>query len=230
MGSESRRATPTQARRTSRQILAMRWMQGRASELLGDTEEIEHATTIVHAYADYVWPIIAVLAAAADQRDRARAALDRILVSGLRSLPESSAWLPALFCVAEVADYLEDREAAHQVAELLEPYVELPMIASLGVMCFGATARSLGLARRTIGDLDGAVAALESAVLQNRRIGHLPISPIRARRASRRRWCDEARQGDRAGPRTSSTTSPSRRRGRWTSRRTQAHGGPRPTP
>ena len=160
------------------QILAMRWMQGRASELLGDTEEIEHATTIVHAYADYVWPIIAVLAAAADQRDRARAALDRILVSGLRSLPESSAWLPALFCVAEVADYLEDREAAHQVAELLEPYAELPMIASLGVMCFGATARSLGLARRTIGDLDGAVAALESAVLQNRRIGHLPMLAI----------------------------------------------------
>ena len=98
------------------QILAMRWMQGTAGELLGDIEEIEHATTIVHAYADYVWPIIAVLAAAADQRDRARAALDRMLVSGLRTLPESSAWLPALFCVAEVADYLEDREAANRLS------------------------------------------------------------------------------------------------------------------
>ena len=139
------------------QLIAIRWMQGRAAELLGDTEEIEHATTIVHAYADYVWPIIAVLAAVADQRDRARAALDRILVAGLRSLPESSAWLPALFCVAEVADSLDDREAAHQVAELLEPYASLPMVGSLGVVCFGAAARSLGLVRRTLGDLDGAV-------------------------------------------------------------------------
>ena len=156
--------------------------------MLGDIEEIEHATTIVHAYADYVWPIIAVLAVAADQRDRARAALDRILVSGLRSLPESSAWLPALFCVAEVADYLDDREAANQVAELLEPYAELPIVASLGVMCFGATARSLGLARRTIGDLDGAVAALDEAILQNRRIGHLPMLAIRVP-TSRRRCC-----------------------------------------
>ena len=32
--------------------------------------------------------------------------------SGLRTLPESSAWLPALFCVAEAATYLDDREAA----------------------------------------------------------------------------------------------------------------------
>ena len=160
------------------QLIAIRWMQGRAAELLGDTEEIEHATTIVHAYADYVWPIIAVLAAVADQRDRARAALDRILVAGLRSLPESSAWLPALFCVAEVADSLDDREAALQVAELLEPYASLPMVGSLGVVCFGAAARSLGLVRRTLGDLDGAVRALDDAVRQNRRIGHLPMLAI----------------------------------------------------
>ena len=181
-------------------------MQGRASELLGDTEEIEHATTIVHAYADYVWPIIAVLAAAADQRDRARAALDRILVSGLRSLPESSAWLPALFCVAEVADYLDDREAAHQVAELLEPYAELPMIASLGVMCFGATARSLGLARRTIGDLDGAVAALDERRLAEPPHRSLADARDRACRPRGRRSCGAARRATERA-RTSSTTS-----------------------
>ena len=39
-------------------------------------------------------------------------------------------------------------------------------------------ARSLGLVRRTLGDLDGAVAALDVAVRQNRRIGHLPMLAI----------------------------------------------------
>ena len=97
------------------QLIAIRWMQGRAAELLGDTEEIEHATTIVHAYADYVWPIIAVLAAVADQPRPGACRPRSHPRRGLRSLPESSAWLPALFCVAEVADSLDDREAAHQV-------------------------------------------------------------------------------------------------------------------
>ena len=160
------------------QLLAIRWMQGTAGELLGDVEEIERATTIVHAYADYVWTIVAVLAVEADRPDRARAALDRVLASGLRTLPESSAWLPALFCVAEAAAYLDDREAAEEVVELLEPYASLPIVASLGVVCFGAAARSLGLARRTLGDLDGAVTAFDEAIRQNRRLGHVPMVAI----------------------------------------------------
>jgi uncharacterized protein YfcZ (UPF0381/DUF406 family) len=160
------------------QLLAIRWMQGSASELLGDVEEIERATTIVHAYADYVWTIVAVLAVEADRPDRARAALDRVLASGLRTLPESSAWLPALFCVAEAAAYLDDREAAREVVDLLEPYASLPIIASLGVVCFGSAARSLGFARRTLGDLDGAVIALDEAIRQNRRLGHVPMVAI----------------------------------------------------
>src|SRR5262249_53812075 len=54
------------------QLLASRWMQGRAGELLGEVEELENATSIVHAYAEYVWPVVAVLAAEAGRRDRTR--------------------------------------------------------------------------------------------------------------------------------------------------------------
>jgi hypothetical protein len=155
-------------------------MQGTAGELLGDVEEIERATTIVHAYADYVWTIVAVLAVEADRPDRARAALDRVLASGLRTLPESSAWLPALFCVAEAAAYLDDREAAEEVVELLAPYASLPIVASLGVVCFGARhVRSASRGGRW-SDLDGAVTAFDEAIRQNRRLGHVPMVAITA--------------------------------------------------
>ena len=49
---------------------------------------------------------------------------------------------------------------------------------SLAILCFGSAARALGLARRTLGDVDSAIAVLESAVLQNRRLAHLPMLAI----------------------------------------------------
>jgi hypothetical protein len=178
------------------QLLASRWMQGRAGELLDEVEEIENATTIVHAYAEYVWPVVAVLGAAAGQRELTRAALDRVLAAGLHSLPESSAWLPAMFCVAEAAAYLGDVDAAYEVIELLEPYASLPIVGSLAVVCFGSVARSVALARRTIGDLDGAVCALEDAIKQNRQVGHLPMVAI-ARADLARTLVERDRPGDR---------------------------------
>ena len=87
-------------------------------------------------------------------------------------------WLPALFGVAEAAAHLGDAAAAHEAAMRLEPHVLLPIMGSLAIVCFGSAARSLGLARRTLGDLDGAVTALESAVLQNRRLAHIPMLAI----------------------------------------------------
>ena len=49
---------------------------------------------------------------------------------------------------------------------------------SLAIVCFGSAARALGLARRTLGDVDGAIDALERAVLHNRRLAHLPMIAI----------------------------------------------------
>jgi hypothetical protein len=160
------------------QVFSVRWMQGRAAELVDALEEIERSTTIVHNYAEYVWAIAAVLWAEARNRDRARAALDRVFASTLDALPESSAWLPVLFCLAEAAQYLDDPEAASEVVEALVPFASLPMMGSLAVLCFGSASRSVGLARRTMGELDGAIVAFDSAILQNRRLGHLPMLAI----------------------------------------------------
>ena len=87
-------------------------------------------------------------------------------------------WLPALFGVAEAAAKLGDAPAAYEAARRLESYASLPIMGSLAIVCFGSAARALGLARRTLGDLDGAIEALESAVLQNRRLANFPILTI----------------------------------------------------
>ena len=160
------------------QVFAVRWMQGRAGELLDALEEIERSTTTVPVYAGYISAIAAVLATEAGDAVRARAALDRVFASELSSLPESSAWLPILFCLAEAAAFLDDSDAAAEIARALEPYGALPVMGSLAVVCFGSASRALGLARGTAGDLDAAIAALDGAILHNRRLGHLPMLAI----------------------------------------------------
>jgi DNA-binding CsgD family transcriptional regulator len=160
------------------QLFAIRWMQGRAGEFLPVVEQIARGTALVHANAGYLWTVEAVVAAEAGAEEQARRALDRVLANDLESLPETSVWLPALFGIAEVAARLGDLAAAEEVTARIEPYASLPIMGSLAIVCFGAAARSLGLARRALGDLDGAIAALEAALLQNRRLAHVPMLAI----------------------------------------------------
>ena len=135
------------------QLFAIRWMQGRGGEFLPVRRATWRAdTTLVHANAGYLWTVEAVLAAEAGAHEQARRALDRVLAHDLESLPETSAWLPALFGVAEAAAILGDTTAAHEAARRLEEYASLPIMGSLAIVCFGSAARALGLARRTLGD------------------------------------------------------------------------------
>jgi DNA-binding CsgD family transcriptional regulator/tetratricopeptide (TPR) repeat protein len=159
-------------------LFAIRWMQGRGGEFLPVVEQLARGTTLVHANAGYLWCVEAALAAEAGADGQARQALDRVLANDLESLPETSVWLPALFGVAEAAALVGDTTAAHEAARRLEPYAHLPIMGSLAIVCFGSAARALGLAHRTLGDLDSAIAALEHAVLQNRRLAHLPMLAI----------------------------------------------------
>ena len=160
------------------QLFAIRWMQGRGGEFLPVVEQLARGTALVHANAGYLSCVEAVLAAEAGVDDQARRALDRVLANDLESLPETSVWLPILFGVAEAAAQLFDTTAAGEAARRLEPYAHLPIMGSLAILCFGSAARALGLARRTLGDVDSAIAVLESAVLQNRRLAHLPMLAI----------------------------------------------------
>ena len=58
---------------------------------------------------------------------------------------------------------LGDADAAREAYRLLEPFSDLPVMASLAVACFGSAHRPLGLAAWTMGELDSAVRHLELA-------------------------------------------------------------------
>ena len=64
-----------------------------------------------------------------------------------------------LMAVCEAAHALGDADAAREAYRLLEPFSDLPVMASLAIACFGSAHRPLGLAAWTMGDLDSAVRA-----------------------------------------------------------------------
>jgi tetratricopeptide (TPR) repeat protein len=83
-----------------------------------------------------------------------------------------------MFAVVEAAARLEEPESAAVVYDLVLPFAGLPTMASLAVVCFGSTERTLGLAARTAGRLDDAVGHLERAVEADRRLGNRPVLAI----------------------------------------------------
>ncbi len=161
------------------QLVAIRWLQGRAHEVLPLVEDIAASPTLAEADFGYV-AAVASVAAACGELDRARAALDRLLSRGLASIPESSTWLVTMFTITDAAWVLEDAVAARDAYDLLAPYAELPVMASLAVLCFGSAHRALGVAALTFGDPDLAIHHLEAAVAANRRLGNRPFATIAA--------------------------------------------------
>jgi hypothetical protein len=99
-----------------------------------------------------------------------------------------------MFGVAEAAYLLDDVETAARVYELLGPYADLPVVASLGALCLGSVEHVLGVAALTVGDLDGAVAHFADAIRGNLALRHWP-----AVIGSRARYAQAlARRGDAA--------------------------------
>ena len=146
------------------QLISIRWLQGRAEELLPLVQEIADSVTVAEPAAGFVAGV-AALAAAAGDRPTAAAALACLRAAGLHRVASSSSWSATMLGVCEAAHLLGDRDAAAEAYALLAPFAHLPVMASLGVASFGSAHRPLGLAARTMGDLDLAVAHLERAVV-----------------------------------------------------------------
>ncbi|WP_460493470.1 ATP-binding protein [Dactylosporangium cerinum] len=175
------------------QLMAIRWFQGRITELLPMFDDLAHAATL--SVVDRS-PLagLAVAAAAAGDRARAAAVLARIRGAGLAHLPTGSSWLVTLYGVVEAAHLLGDAGLAAEAAALLAPHARLPMTASLGIACFGAAEHALGVAALTTGDLDAAVAHFRAAVRDNQTLGHRP-----AALHSRRRLAEALQRRDQPG-------------------------------
>src|SRR5439155_21797322 len=116
--------------------------------------------------------------AKAGDEQTAAALLARLRGSSLTELPRSSSWLVTMYGVVETANLLGNDKAAARAYDLLRPFANLPMTASLAVACFGAVHHALGVAALTTGDLDRAVSHLQEAVHRNLGLGHFPAAVV----------------------------------------------------
>jgi hypothetical protein len=155
------------------QLIAIRWAQGRVGELLGFVDELDQSGTVPEL-GGVSTAAMAVVAASAGDEVTARSALARLGAGRLRRLPRGSVWLVTMAAVCDAANALADAEAASEAYELLAPFATVPVLVGLGVACFGSVHRPLGVAALTFGNIDLAIAHLESAVAANLALGNLP--------------------------------------------------------
>jgi hypothetical protein len=157
------------------QLVAMRWYQGRLAELVPVLDDLVHSPTLSVVDNSYFAALAVAAALAGDQR-KAAGALAALCGRDLADLPRSSTWLVTMNGVVQAAHLLGNRAAAARAYELLSPFAHLPMMASLGVACFGSVQHALGMASLTTGDVDRAVEHLRAAVENNLAIGHWPAA------------------------------------------------------
>jgi len=156
-------------------LVAIRTFQGREAELADLAASIATSPTLIERECAFGFAA-ALFALRAGQPQQAQALLERLKRDGLDTIPPSSSWLLAMLAVVELAATLEDSSIAQAAYDTLLPYAELPIMASLAVVCFGSVHRALGVAALTCGQLDLAVTHLQAAVVASARLGHRPAA------------------------------------------------------
>jgi hypothetical protein len=166
------------------QLVAIRWYQGRLVELLPMLNDLVHSPTLSVADNAY-FAALAVAAAQAGDERTAAGAVARLRGDDLGSLPRSSTWLLTMHGIVEAADLLADADTAARAYELLEPFAHLPVMASLGVACFGSVHHALGVASLTTGRVDRAIGHFREAIDRNLALGHWPAARLSRQRYAR---------------------------------------------
>jgi hypothetical protein len=152
-------------------LLTIRWLQSRPDDILPMARRVARSPTLVEGD---VAPraAAAVLAAMLGEDEQARADLHHVMTQVPRSAHTSSNWMITMFCAAEAAMLLGDEKTADAAYAELLPYRHLPIMGSVGVVCLGSAERSLGVAAKTLGDVDLAVHHFEQAVEHNHRLAN----------------------------------------------------------
>jgi hypothetical protein len=158
-------------------MVAIRWYQGRIGELVPTLREIVNSPTLSAIDHSHVAGLAVAAAATGDRRD-ANGALARLGACRFDRLPESSSWLVSMYGIVEAANLVGDVDSAQAAYGLLRPYAGLPMVASIGVACFGSVQHALGVASMTLGETDRAIAHLRTAVCDNLALGHWPATVL----------------------------------------------------
>jgi hypothetical protein len=158
-------------------LSAIRFFQGREAELAPLAASLAESPTLIAERERRAFASAAALfALRAGRPERASSLLQRLAREGMASIPSSSSWLTTLLAVVELASALGDARIAQAAYDSLLPYADLPLMASLGIVCFGSVHRCLGLAASTCGKLDLAIEHFAAAVAANGELGHRPAA------------------------------------------------------
>jgi hypothetical protein len=155
------------------QIGTIRWYQGKVAELVPVLSELVNSPTLSTTDNSYFAALATAAAAAGDHR-LAAGMLARLHGRHLDDLPRSSSWLMSMYGIVEAAHLIGDTEISARAYTLLSPYAHLPIIASLGVTCFGSVHHALGMAALTVGDTAGAAGHFRDAIARNLALNHWP--------------------------------------------------------
>jgi hypothetical protein len=153
-------------------LMAVRWFQGRMDETL--TDLLELASAEVGVVEQAFTAALAVGAASAGDHRQAAAALARLGDGDLSRIRHTSTWLICLYAAVEAAAVLGDTETTRAAYPLLLPFADLPVTASLGIVCLGSVRYGLGAACLTLGDTATAVTHLRAALRANLALEHWP--------------------------------------------------------
>ncbi|MGE4094506.1 MAG: hypothetical protein AB7G75_27110 [Candidatus Binatia bacterium] len=156
-------------------VAAIRIFQGREVEIADLAASIATSPTLTERDRSFSCAA-ALFALRGGQPQQARALLEELRRSGLHSIVPTSAWLLTMLGVAELATALGDPQISQDVYNELFPYADLPIMASLAVVCFGSVHRPLALAALTCGKIDLAIEHFSTAVTMNERLGHRPAA------------------------------------------------------
>ncbi len=156
-------------------LAGIRVFQGREAELTDLAASIAASPTLTEQNRSFS-SAAALFALRSGDPHQARALLEGLRRNGLHSIILTSSWLLTMLGVIELAAALDDVENASAAYETLAPYAELPIMASLAVVCFGSVHRPLALAALTCGKIDLAIEHLNAAVIANERLGHKPAA------------------------------------------------------
>jgi hypothetical protein len=158
-------------------LSAIRFFQGREAELADLASSLAASPKLIAERERRAFGYAAALFALRAGADApGRALLEQLGRDGMSSIPMSSSWLTTMFAVVELAFSLRDAKNAQAAYDALLPYADLPVMASLGVVCFGSVHRPLGVAALTAGKLDLAIEHFAAAVAASELLGHRPAA------------------------------------------------------
>jgi tetratricopeptide (TPR) repeat protein len=151
------------------QLYALRWLQGRLSEMETLFRQAGEQSPNVAVYAAG----LALIFTECDRLDDGREVFDRIAAHPFADIDEDFLWMATMVCLADVCTALNDANRAEALYTLLLPHARLN-VAIAFVLSAGSASRSLGQLASVLERWEDAERHFKDAIEMNTRMGFRP--------------------------------------------------------